>query len=128
MKVSIKSFVESYLETAAWVTVDSSENGNFKKSAKKSAKKDCKLFIEKVILEFGNKKATELLCIQGNKVASIAAHDFFLTRNHHGAGFWSSPEVYNGEENAEKLTEISLTMGEVDCYHVKGKKSKLTFS
>ena len=46
---------------------------------------------------------------------SQIGHDFLLTRNRHGAGFWDSPEKY-GQENADKLTEISHTFGETDIY------------
>ena len=40
-----------------------------------------------------------------------AAHDFWLTRNGHGAGFWDRPEIY-GEHNAERFTKISESFGE----------------
>jgi hypothetical protein len=43
------------------------------------------------------------------------AHDFWLTRNGHGSGFWDRPEIY-GEANAEKLTEIAKTFGEKYVY------------
>lgn len=33
-----------------------------------------------------------------------AGHDYWLTRNGHGAGFWDRPEIY-GEKNANSLTE-----------------------
>lgn len=36
---------------------------------------------------------------------SHAGHDFWLTRNGHGAGFWDSPEVY-GEDLADELTAL----------------------
>jgi hypothetical protein len=41
-----------------------------------------------------------------------AAHDFWLTRNGHGAGFWDGdwPEV------GDKLTEIAKSFGEVWAY------------
>jgi hypothetical protein len=40
-------------------------------------------------------------------------HDFWLTRNHHGAGFWDGDyETPIGE----KLTEISESFGEVHLY------------
>lgn len=39
-----------------------------------------------------------------------AGHDFWLTRNHHGVGFWDRPEVY-GEESAKILTMGSQACG-----------------
>ena len=38
-------------------------------------------------------------------------HDFWLTRNGHGSGFWDRPEVY-GDDNAEKLSDIARAFGE----------------
>jgi hypothetical protein len=40
-----------------------------------------------------------------------AGHDFWLTRNGHGAGFWDRPEIY-GEQAAEELTRASELMGQ----------------
>lgn len=34
-----------------------------------------------------------------------AGHDFALTIQGHGSGFWDRPEIW-GEENADKLTEL----------------------
>jgi hypothetical protein len=44
---------------------------------------------------------------------SLAGHDFWLTRNHHGAGFWDGdwPECVG-----EKLTEASHSCGEMNLY------------
>jgi hypothetical protein len=47
---------------------------------------------------------------------SQVGHDFWLTRNGHGAGFWDRPELYGGQENADKLTEIAREFGEVTSY------------
>ena len=44
-----------------------------------------------------------------------AGHDFWLTRNGHGAGFWDRPEVY-GEEKARELSALAETFGVVDLY------------
>jgi hypothetical protein len=40
-----------------------------------------------------------------------AGHDFWLTRNGHGAGFWDRPEIY-GAEIAQELTRASKACGE----------------
>ena len=42
-----------------------------------------------------------------------AAHDFFLTRNRHGAGFWDGDWA---EPAASILTEASRKLGESDPY------------
>jgi hypothetical protein len=40
-------------------------------------------------------------------------HDFWLTRNGHGAGFWDGDYE---EELGEKLTAICKKMGSIDLY------------
>lgn len=42
-----------------------------------------------------------------------AGHDFWLTRNGHGTGFWDRPEIY-GEENARILSIMSHCFGNCD--------------
>jgi len=44
---------------------------------------------------------------------SQAGHDFWLTRNGHGAGFWDGDWP---KEVGERLTEASKAFGEVDLY------------
>jgi hypothetical protein len=43
-----------------------------------------------------------------------AAHDLWLTRNGHGAGFWDRPEIY-GQELADELTRVAQAMGSYDA-------------
>lgn len=124
--VNLVEFVNSYLATAAWVECDSDENTEFTKLAKETAKQDCKQFINAVVERFGEVKANELLTIEGNDLTYLAAHDFYLTRNGHGVGFWDKPEIY-GEDESEVLTEISQKLGSSMAYHTRGKKSKLIF-
>ena len=127
MELNFNAFVLSYLATASWVTCDSDENTTFTKEAVKIAENNCAKFIQAVRAEFGDDKAKELLETKGNDLDDLAAHDFFLTRNGHGAGFWDKPEYYGGQENADRLTKVAQSMGTADCYHIRGKKSKLTF-
>ena len=42
-------------------------------------------------------------------------HDFALTRNGHGTGFWDREEIY-GEKCAKLLTLLSERFGEMDVY------------
>lgn len=47
-----------------------------------------------------------------------AGHDFWLTRNGHGAGFWDGDWP---EEIGERLTDASKAFGEINLY-VSGKQ------
>lgn len=55
--------------------------------------------------------------------AEMAGHDFWLTRNHHGAGFWDRNEL--PEEVGKRLTEVSEEFGEAYLY--VGDDGKLYF-
>jgi hypothetical protein len=123
-KINIADFVNSYLATAAWVTCDSGENTEFTKQSKVNAKEDCLKFIDLVVKEFGEDKGIQLLTIPGNDLTYLAPHDFFLTRNGHGSGFWDKENIY-GDSEAAILTNISKQMGEHYVYHERGPKSKL---
>lgn len=45
---------------------------------------------------------------------SAAAHDFILTRNGHGTGFWDSGRWH--EPWGDRLTELCRKFGEIYCY------------
>ena len=47
-----------------------------------------------------------------------AGHDFWLTRNGHGAGFWDADYSY-GDYSAKKLTSNAEAFGVVDVEFIK---------
>lgn len=47
----------------------------------------------------------------GEWSATEAGHDFWLTRNGHGTGFWD-----RGKANGDALTELSEIYGQYDLY------------
>jgi hypothetical protein len=122
----LKGFVNSYLGTASWVTCDSGECTDFTREAKKQALNDCKQFVDKVFSAMDKETAERVLNRPGSDLENLAGHDFFLTRNRHGAGFWDKEDVY-GVNEAKILTDISHEMKEANCTHIRGIKSKLIF-
>ena len=118
MKIIMTSFLEQYLATALWSSNDDKENPfddnysiyDFSEKALKQADKDCDLFIE---------KAGDLL--NGFDETDIA-HDFWLTRQGHGAGFWDGDYP---DEIGDKLTEIANDFRELYIY--VGSDGKLYF-
>lgn len=105
MTESEGSPVDSYLETALWA--DGSELGtdhsvsDFSASAVELANKDWDSF---------KQKAGELL--SGLDLTQVA-HDFWLTRSGHGAGFWDGD--YD-KELGEKLTKIAEGYPSLNVY------------
>lgn len=49
-----------------------------------------------------------------------AGHDFWLTRNGHGCGFWENE--HGTEAQCYKLTDLSKTFGECDLYYGDDRK------
>lgn len=111
-------FVASYLEAAIWSSTDQSGNPldrnydvkDFTPEAIKEAINDCNDFIA---------SAEELLRQHGDQDQN--GHDFWLTRNGHGAGFWDRGYGKDGEE----LTALAQTMGE--RHIIVGGDGKLRF-
>ncbi len=108
--------INSYLEAALWSSIDDKGTefdsrfviGDFAPEALERAKKDVAFFIE---------RAGKLIAEQDPE---SVGHDLWLTRNHHGVGFWDRD--YN-KDAAQKLTDIAQSMGEQDV--VEGDDGKL---
>jgi hypothetical protein len=107
-------FTKAYLICALWSSNDEStpsggypldDNYGIEDLAPetlKQAESDCKAFQEA--------NAADLVKA-GNDEQN--GHDFWLTRNHHGAGFWD--RGYD-KEVAKRLTDDCHAYGEVDLY------------
>jgi hypothetical protein len=53
----------------------------------------------------------QIACYLDPKNIEQAGYDFWLTRNFHGNGFWTRPELY-GERYSEKFTTLAESFGE----------------
>jgi hypothetical protein len=100
-------FTQQYIESALWTSIDddgeamdaSYNLSDLAPETLKAMEADCVAF---------QKQAGEML----DENPEMSAHDFWLTRNGHGAGFWDGDWPINGE----RLTELSKEFGEVDLY------------
>jgi hypothetical protein len=119
-KTFLESMVAGYLEAAAWSTSECDEEGNdldnlegydFSEEAVRQAENDCRNFLELADEEID---ASEL-------DADQVGHDFWLTREGHGAGFWDR----GLGEVGEALTEHAKSFGSGDLY--KGDDDLLYF-
>lgn len=99
-------FIEAYIEALLWSSVDDNEvpldkNYDINSFSTRSINliiAQCEAFQKENEKEIGE---------DGEQ----AGHDFWLTRNYHGAGFWDRENVY-GEKESKILTEKSHTFGE----------------
>ena len=109
-------FIRQYIETALWSSHDESD-----KSGDESM--DTNYGIEDVAQETLQKMADDCRSFQEENAKYLrdypdeqAGHDFWLTRNGHGAGFWDRGERYVPLDIEQKLTDSAHTYGEVDLY------------
>jgi hypothetical protein len=108
-------FTRQYIETALWSSTDNSDDsgdqpldanygiGDIDPKTLERMIEDCADFQK----DFGE------LIDEGGGDYGQAGHDFWLTRNGHGAGFWDGDWP---EPQAEQLTEASKDFGEYNLY------------
>lgn len=107
----INRFLESYIETALWLSTDDNDEpldkGDHELSDECKAKfaADCKKF---------EAESDELFAQHDLDPSNFhVAHDFWLTRNGHGAGFGDGDYP---EPIATLLTKLAESYGECDLY------------
>jgi hypothetical protein len=118
----LESFIDSYIETMLWAENDESdpETGgdplddnygpdDISAEAMDEIRRDCIAFYH------ANRSLIESAHHPEYSAEEMAGHDFWLTRNGHGAGFWDRPEVY-GQENADKLSDAADAFGSCHPY------------
>jgi len=132
----VNVMTKSYLNTALWSTpnMDNKDNepldkdyniNDFSKEAKDKATKDCKRFIDDLKIELTkyNKNKSDGDIVQlfdisnkqqtSNQVMEDLGHNFWLTRNGHGAGFFDG----DYDEDIEKiLMKLSHNAKAIDLY------------
>lgn len=108
---ALTNFVNSYIDTALWSTNDESDEqggepldknyspGDIAPETRRKMFLDAASFYRAHVMDFDD--------------PSQAGHDFWLTRNGHGAGFWDGDYP---EPEATLLTKASEAYGEFNLY------------
>lgn len=108
----IDNFTRAYIECALWSSTDNSnEQGGDPLDKNYTVDDIAPVTLSEIVedcRQFQSDNA-ELLTLQSNEQNG---HDFWLTRNHHGAGFWDRGLGDTGD----KLTEAAHVWGSVDLY------------
>lgn len=99
-------FLADYLACAVWCNDDVPLSEN----AKAVLTENAKAFYD----------TNEVKIWQWEDCGYSAGHDFWLTQNHHGAGFWDRASTVWAKELGEKLTELAHEAGEVELYEDGG--------
>lgn len=116
----IRAFVRGYVEAMIWADLQD-ENGepldhaydatDIAHADRKSIIRDCLDFLRN-----GGERLIDLDATPDSdtldETYSRAGHDFWLTRNRHGAGFWDGDWPKNGN----KLTDLCRPYGEAYVY------------
>lgn len=111
--LDLETIVQHYLIAALWSSSghDDCENlddkygiGDCSEQVNKQAEIDCRSFIKK----------TKHILIFADTNNEQIGHDFWLTRNGHGVGFWDRD--YASKYTIDKLTGIAESFGEIDLY------------
>jgi hypothetical protein len=116
----IDEFTTAYIEAALFTTTDNSDESggepldknynedDISPEAMATIIEDCRKFQEE------NEEDINVWDDGGRYSADeMAGHDFWLTRNGHGSGFWDGDW---GDEIGDRLTEASKAYGECNLY------------
>ena len=105
-------FTQAYIEAALWSSTDNSRDDG-------GDPLDANYSIEEISSEAMAQIEADCAKFQHDNAATLdgllieqCGHDFWLTRNGHGAGFWDRGLGAVGEE----LTKASKVFGECDLY------------
>jgi len=115
----VDEFTQGYLACAEWLAhsardqegtgefddADRATLRGFTRDAIAMAKRDCKAFQRE------NANLLQQYQESTGRNMSSAGHDFWLTRNRHGAGFWDRGDA----PCLRELTDASHAYGTVDC-------------
>lgn len=109
----LDTFLAAYIEAALWSSTNDTEDGDMgppldddfgpddlTRAAVRECRRDCKAFLIEHAADIGYRFAK-------------AGHDFWLTRNGHGAGFWDGDWP---EPAATRLTDAAHVYGSVYLY------------
>lgn len=128
----VREVTDSYLETALWSSsdwddMDDSDNPtpfddnysveDFTEEARREAEEDCRAFLELLDGIEIDEDRTLLDCAEELQGYSRIGHDFWLTRNGHGAGFWDGDyEDREAEEDyGDRITDVvKANFGEIN--------------
>jgi len=123
MDPKLDAFTRAYLETALWATTDNADESGGEPLDKNY---DIYSFTVKSLREAARECRDFRAYAAEHISAALAAgaddeqmgHDFFLTRNRHGAGYWDGdyPQAIG-----TALTEAAHTFGTAEPYMYRGR-------
>jgi hypothetical protein len=115
----MSDMLKAYIETALWSSTGDDDQPldkthgieDIAPATLEQMEADCKAFEETATQWLTNENM--LVSERGGSVMARAGHDFWLTRNGHGAGFWDGDWA---RDAGIALTNIAKPFGSVDLY------------
>ena len=108
--MSLKTFTTAYVEASLWSSTDEQGRPFDENYGPADIAPNTKKQMEKNARDF-YLTWNEWWSDEEGYGDEQAGHDFWLTRNGHGAGFWD-----RGLKNGKKLTDAALAYGSFDLY------------
>lgn len=105
------SFFEAYVEAALWSSHDAASGDNFDSYSNKDLSPEARMEMYGDCVKFWLRNRRLI----GRQVTQ-AGHDFWLTRNGHGAGFWDRPDDVWPKETRDLLTAEAHKFREQSLY------------
>ena len=114
MTINFDNALAGYMECAEWADCgpdQETEGKDWSEALHKRMQDDVRAFIARVE---GQPSLTDALAAVDYSDERFG-HDFWLTRNRHGAGFWDRKEL-EADGLGERLTDLAHAMGECELY------------
>ena len=106
----MSDFIRSYIATALWSSMDDNDEPLEDNYGKEDFSSEVLMNMYFDCYAFVRENRTNI-----NRPYSEAGHDFWLTRNGHGAGFWDGDWADKGDvltKGAEKFKGVDLYVGD----------------
>jgi hypothetical protein len=114
----VDTFTRAYLDTMLWASTDDSDNPlddrysvlDIASESLEQIIRECEAF---QLASYGLITEETYIGSHPDSSEAIAGHDFFLTRNGHGAGFWDGDWK---DPESDRLDKLAEWFGESDPY------------
>lgn len=113
-ETALDAFATAYILCALWTFDENAPSGPFETSGR----------FQELFPKIDGESLSKMIadCAAFQKLADLegypiknAGHDFWLTRNGHGCGFWEND--FGTEDQCARLTALSKTFRECDLYY-----------
>ena len=113
----IETFTAAYITALLWAETNDDGDPIDKNHTPEDINEDSRLRINADCASFCYANAHWI----GDAIEQ-AGHDFWLTRNGHGAGFWDREAgVYPHDYSGEAMTKAANAFGQLDCQEIEEK-------